>query len=92
MSLKWHIKYWLEQKAKPKVNWVCEECGSDNIHHESYAYWNVHTQDWDYELCNYSTPGYCCDGCDSVSLKEVEISDGSLFARRLLQFYQTIFN
>jgi hypothetical protein len=47
-----------ERKEEPKVQMVCEHCGSEEVTRDAWAQWNAETQDWelgavfDYAYCH----------------------------------------
>ena len=48
----------VEPKEEPKLQMVCEDCGSEEVTRDAWAQWNVETQDWelgavfDYAYCH----------------------------------------
>ena len=43
-----------------RIEWVCSECGSDEVLHDAYAIWNSETQDFELR----SVHDDCvCEGC-----------------------------
>ncbi len=47
-----------KRKKGPKLQMVCEECGSTDVMHDAWAVWDVRAQDWvlgavfDYAHCD----------------------------------------
>jgi len=61
-------------QKKPKVNLVCQNCGSDNIVADAYARWDIQTQNWnlsfvfDNKICEDC--GYEKDYCGEVPIEK----------------------
>ena len=44
------------------VKMVCAACGSEDVHCDAYAVWDIETQQW--TLDNTFDKGAFCDACD----------------------------
>lgn len=55
----------------PKINIVCADCGSEDVHRDANADWNVDTQQW--ELGAVFDQGYCGSCGEERELEEQPI-------------------
>lgn len=62
-----------------KVEYRCKTCGGTNVTLAANAYWNVTTQEFEYEIFECSDLEYCSDCEDNVEVECVDIE--TRFAR-----------
>lgn len=64
-----------EPTEPPKIRIICETCGSENVHRDAWACWDVETQDWVLEEGGVMDDAYCgeCDGPTSLVEQPVAV-------------------
>jgi hypothetical protein len=57
----------------PKLQMICETCGSINVFRDAWAAWNVEAQNWE---CSAVFDHAVCDECDGdTRIEEVEYNE-----------------
>jgi hypothetical protein len=70
------LKPFCKPPMKPRVNYVCRTCGSDQVRCDAYAAWDVDSQQW--EIAETYDKGAWCEGCDGeTTLKAIPLAPGA---------------
>jgi hypothetical protein len=46
---------------------VCQECGSDDVIADAFAYWDAEKQDW--QVSQAFEKGGCCEACGAQDIR-----------------------